>query len=47
VSPSLTDHQVDAPPRVEMVDIRKRYGVLDVLRGVNLRVLSGSGQQVS
>ena len=30
-----------APPRVEMVDIRKRYGVLDVLRGVNLRVAPG------
>lgn len=41
MSPSLTESQIEAPPRVEMVDIRKRYGVLDVLRGVNLRVAPG------
>lgn len=30
-----------APPRVEMRDIRKRFGVLEVLRGVNLTVQPG------
>ena len=29
------------PARVEMVDIRKRFGPLEVLRGVNLRVEAG------
>jgi len=28
-------------PRVEMIDIRKSYGVLDVLKGVSLRVARG------
>lgn len=29
------------PPRVEMVDIRKAFGAIEALRGVNLRVQAG------
>ncbi|WP_202619202.1 ATP-binding cassette domain-containing protein [Ornithinimicrobium cavernae] len=38
---TATERPSHAQPRVEMADIRKRYGVLDVLRGVNLRVAPG------
>lgn len=31
----------DAPYRVEMVDIRKSFGAIEALRGVNLRVRAG------
>lgn len=34
-------HEDQAPLRVEMIDIRKSYGVLNVLRGVSLRVGRG------
>lgn len=32
---------VDAPPRVEMRDITKSFGALDVLRGVSLKIAPG------
>lgn len=40
----MTQQTADAarpPARVEMVDIHKRFGALEVLRGVNLRVGAG------
>jgi len=36
--------QTEAPARVEMIDIRKKYGVLDVLKGVSLAL--GPGEVV-
>ena len=41
MTPSVTEDLRPDGPRVEMIDIRKRYGVLDVLRGVNLQVAPG------
>ncbi|USQ79145.1 ATP-binding cassette domain-containing protein [Ornithinimicrobium faecis] len=38
---SVTEDLRPTGPRVEMQDIRKRYGVMDVLRGVNLQVAAG------
>lgn len=35
------DTASQAPPRVEMIDIVKKYGVLEVLRGVSLRLAPG------
>lgn len=34
-------HVADSPARIEMADIRKRYGPLEVLKGVNLSVRKG------
>lgn len=39
--PQTVDDAARPPSRVEMVDIRKRYGALEVLRGVNLRIAPG------
>ncbi len=33
--------QSATPARVEMIDIHKRYGAIDVLKGVNLRIVPG------
>nr|WP_198950858.1 ATP-binding cassette domain-containing protein [Kineosporia sp. A_224] len=33
--------RTEPPPRIEMTDIRKRFGALDVLRGVTLSVPAG------
>ena len=38
---SVTDRSAPPEHRVEMVDIRKRFGALDVLKGVNLRIAPG------
>lgn len=38
---SPTDAPTAPPPRVEMIDIRKRFGALEVLKGVDLRIGPG------
>jgi simple sugar transport system ATP-binding protein len=38
---SATRTEPDGRPRVEMIDIRKKYGVLEVLKGVNLTIAPG------
>lgn len=41
MSESAIDVQPAEIPRVDMVDIRKHYGTVDVLKGVNLRIAPG------